>query len=124
MIRILIDINLSPKWVEVFKSNGFEAVSWSSIGKPEAPDKEIFEYAKRNSFVIFTNDLDFGTMLALTGSDGPSVIQVRTQDVSPGHLEPILIPTIKQYFFHLEAGALIVIDEEKQRIKILPLSTD
>jgi predicted nuclease of predicted toxin-antitoxin system len=85
-MKLLIDMNLSPRWVSVLEESGWEAMHWSSIGQPDAPDHEIFNYARSNGHVIFTHDLDFGTILAATKADCPSVIQVRTQDVTPAHL--------------------------------------
>jgi predicted nuclease of predicted toxin-antitoxin system len=80
------------------------------------------DWALANQCVIFTHDLDFGTMLAVTQAAGPSVIQVRAQDVLPEHLEGIVVPVLQQYETQLEAGALIVVDERKARLRILPLS--
>jgi predicted nuclease of predicted toxin-antitoxin system len=39
--------------------------------------------ARINDHVVFTNDLGFSALLAVSGQDGPSVIQVRTQDLMP-----------------------------------------
>jgi predicted nuclease of predicted toxin-antitoxin system len=44
-------------------------------------------WARENGHVVLTHDLDFGTLLALTRANGPSVVQVRAQDVLPQHLE-------------------------------------
>ena len=56
-MKLLVDMNLSPLWVEFFVSYGFESIHWSDIGRPSAPDKEILEYAARNRLVVFTHDL-------------------------------------------------------------------
>jgi predicted nuclease of predicted toxin-antitoxin system len=32
MIKILIDVNLPPKWVKLFIAEGWEAVHWSELG--------------------------------------------------------------------------------------------
>jgi predicted nuclease of predicted toxin-antitoxin system len=56
---------------------------WSAIGDGRASDREIFEWASRNGFVVFTHDLDFGRLLALTGSAGPSVVLLRTLRILP-----------------------------------------
>jgi predicted nuclease of predicted toxin-antitoxin system len=40
-------------------------------------------YAEANGLVIFTDDLDFGALLAAQSTCGPSVIQIRAQDVLP-----------------------------------------
>jgi len=36
-MKILIDMNLSPEWVQEFKLHNIEAVHWSAIGKFDAP---------------------------------------------------------------------------------------
>ena len=40
-------------------------------------------YARDHGWVILTQDLDFGTILAVTHGEKPSVIQIRSEDVSP-----------------------------------------
>jgi predicted nuclease of predicted toxin-antitoxin system len=78
-------------------------------------------WAMVNEYVVFTHDLDFGMLLALTHSEGPSVIQVRTQDVLPEHLEAMVVEAMKQHETLLEEGALIVVDENTNRARILPI---
>lgn len=80
------------------------------------------EWARANDHIVFTHDLDFGTLLALTQAESPSVIQVRTQDVSPTHLETMVTTALRQYETQLATGALIVLDETKARVRILPLA--
>jgi hypothetical protein len=70
-IPILIDMNLSPDWVDELSKHGWAAAHWSAIGDPRATDREIMDWARVNSHVVFTHDLDFGTMLALTHATGP-----------------------------------------------------
>lgn len=120
-MKILIDMNLSPEWEQEFKSHNIEAIHWSAVGKFDAPDNVIMDFARKNELVIFTHDLDFGTALALTKAERPSVIQVRTQNVTVSHLTSIVVPTINDYSDLFEKGALLVIDEDKKRIRILPL---
>jgi predicted nuclease of predicted toxin-antitoxin system len=120
-MKILIDMNLSLEWVNEFKVHNIEAVHWSTVGKFDAFDSIIIEWAKNNNYIIFTHDLDFGTALALTKAEKPSVIQVRTQNITVSHLRNMVISTIDKYASLLEKGALIVIDEDKNRIRILPL---
>jgi predicted nuclease of predicted toxin-antitoxin system len=79
-------------------------------------------WAKQNAHVVFTHDLDFGTMLALTQAEGPSVIQVRTQDVTPTAIEKLVVNALHQFQPDLEKGALIVLDEANVRARVLPLT--
>jgi predicted nuclease of predicted toxin-antitoxin system len=121
-MKILIDMNLSPDWVEVFVRHGLTAVHWSTIGDPRAEDTELMDWARANNHVVFTHDLDFGAMLALTQAESPSVIQVRTQDVTPSHLAKAVIGVLQDNGALLAAGALIVLDEGRSRVRILPLT--
>jgi predicted nuclease of predicted toxin-antitoxin system len=71
--------------------------------------------------VILTLDLDFGTLLALTHSNRPSVIQIRREDVDPINLRSVLIEVLREYSDAMNGGALMVIDEKKIRLRKLPL---
>lgn len=114
-------MNLSPLWVESLKKHGIASLHWSSIGKPNASDEEIMEWARKNQYVVFTHDLDFGTILALTQVKTPSVIQVRGQNIMPDAILHLVVQTVNQYKPELEAGAIIVIDQARLRVRILPL---
>ncbi len=120
-IRILIDMNISPQWVKSFSKFGIEAVHWSSVGEQSATDQEIADWARKNQHIIFTHDLDFGTMLALSQDHGPSIIQVRGQNILPDSLQDTLINVIQKYEAELLRGALLVIDETRSRVKLLPI---
>lgn len=120
-MKILIDMNLSPKWVSAFQSNSIEAIHWSTVGKNNAPDTVIFKYAKDHDYIIFTHDLDFGNILAASGADFPSVIQVRVLDTTPENLSGTVLKALKKYRHHLEKGALITVDLKKSRATILPI---
>jgi predicted nuclease of predicted toxin-antitoxin system len=121
MIKILIDMNLPPKWVKLFRDEGMEAVHWSEVGAVDAKDQLILKWAEDNGHIVFTHDLDFGTLLAATDAKGPSVIQVRTQNVMPEALGNTVVNAIKKFKNELDAGSLISIDQKKARARILPL---
>ena len=120
-IQILIDMNLSPDWVDELAKHGLTSVHWSAVGDPRATDREIMDWARSNGYTVFTHDLDFGTMLALTHSSGPSVIQVRGQDVLPDSMAPTVVAAVKQHEADLDAGALVVVDRSKSRVRVLPI---
>ena len=120
-MKILIDMNLSPRWTEVFLENNIEAVHWSGIGSAHANDAEILNYAKAHGYVVFTHDLDFSTILAKTNSHKPSVIQIRVGDLSPTMVARQVIGAIRTAFQEIEEGALVTIDINKTRLRILPM---
>lgn len=120
-VQLVIDLNLSVEWVAELGRQGWSAVHWSAVGDPRAEDSVVMEWARVNGYVVFTHDLDFGTMLALTHATGPSVVQLRGQQVLPEDIGPILVAAIRQHEAALAAGALVVIDESKSRVRVLPL---
>ncbi len=121
-MKFLIDMNLSPHWVGVLKEAGFDAIHWSNVGDPRAPDHEIMGWAKAKGYIVFTHDLDFGTILAASKSEYPSVIQIRTQDINPHHIGNLVVSVIKQLQENLKKGAIISVDEKRARARILPLN--
>ncbi len=120
-MKIVIDMNLSPDWVSVFQEEGWEAVHWSQIGNPKTSDNEIMQWARTNEHVVFTHDLDFGVILATCQASGPSVIQVRTQNVHPSFLKKLVFKSLDQFRDYLEKGALVTVDEAKNRVRLLPI---
>jgi predicted nuclease of predicted toxin-antitoxin system len=118
---ILIDMNLSPEWASLFKAEGFQAFHWSELGSGNAPDTELFDWARTQGATLFTHDLDFGAMLALTGMESPSVFQIRTYDVTPRVLGTRALGLLRLFEKELNDGALIVVDEFHERVRLLPL---
>ena len=120
-MKILIDMNLSPAWCQVLRARGFVCRHWSDIGDPRASDAVLLKWAKDNDFVVLTHDLDFGALLAASQAHRPSVVQIRTQDVMPEAMERLILDVLRKYRTELDAGALIVVDETRLRVRILPL---
>jgi len=120
-MNLLVDMNLSPAWCPVLRRHGHACTHWSDVGDPGAADAVLMEWARRNGCVVVTHDLDFGAILAATQAEGPSVIQMRTRDVLPAAAEHLLATALARYEAELHAGALIVLDEDKARVRILPL---
>lgn len=120
-MNILIDMNLSPDWVPVLHNAGFGALHWSSVGPPNASDQTLLAWAAANDHVVFTHDLDFGSLLAASGASGPSVIQIRTQDTLPDTVGTLMIAALHQLQPQLHSGALVVIEQHRSRVRVLPI---
>lgn len=120
-MKLLIDMNLSPRWVSLLADAGMEAAHWSTLGAANAPDTEIMAFAKANDYVVLTHDLDFGAILAVTHGEKPSVIQIRSADVSPDVIGKSVIIALRQMKAELEEGALVTLDPNRPRLRVLPL---
>lgn len=120
-MNVVIDMNLSPSWAAVPAIGGHRAIHWSGIGEPGAKDSEILLWARRRRYLVFTHDLDFGALLAATNANAPSVLQVRTQDPTPGHCGKVVLAVLHHHRDALEKGALLTIDEARARVRLLPI---
>jgi predicted nuclease of predicted toxin-antitoxin system len=121
MLRLLVDMKLSVEWIPILRGAGHDAVHWSDIGDPRALDSTLMLWAVAHHRAVITHDLDFGAALALSGAGKPSVVQIRTLNTLPRHLGKILLPLLDRYRQDIEHGALIIADEHRQRVRILPL---
>jgi predicted nuclease of predicted toxin-antitoxin system len=120
-MKILIDMNLSRLWCPVLSAAGFEAIHWSSVGHASAPDQEIMLYAQAHGMVVFTEDLDFGILLARNRLTGPSVVQLRTGMNLPRQIGYRVLEALNHARSPLEEGALLSIGSSHNRITRLPL---
>jgi len=121
-MKLLIDMNLTPDWVQYLSGAGFQAVHWSSVGPSSASDMEIMKYAQTEDYVIFTRDLDFSAFLAFSHGSRPSVVQLRVQEVLPEDSGETLVQSLRQAEKELAAGALLSIDSPtRARLRFLPL---
>ena len=120
-MKLVVDMNLSPQWIDLLHSRGIEAVHWSSVGPPNAPDHQIMTYAAANDFVVLTHDLDFSSILAVTNGDKPSVVQIRTDDVRAEIIGGRVLSALQQAQKELLEGALVTIDVNRVRLRLLPL---
>ncbi len=120
-MRLLIDMNLSPKWVAFLQKSGFEAAHWSNVGEVSAPDSEIMAHAKANNSVILTHDLDFGSILAATGGDAPSVVQIRADNLSTDAIGGNVVTALNAMADALAQGALVTVEPARTRVSMLPI---
>jgi predicted nuclease of predicted toxin-antitoxin system len=120
-MKLLVDMNLSPRWVKTLIDAGIEASHWSSLGAANAPDADIMAFARANGYVVLTHDLDFSAILAATQDAKPSVVQIRAEDVRPETVGRTLIEALRQMAVELEEGALLTIDPARTRLRVLPL---
>jgi predicted nuclease of predicted toxin-antitoxin system len=70
---------------------------------------------------VITNDLDFSAMLAASGGNGPSVVQIRTQDLLSDAAVSIVANVLEVYREDIERGTLMSIDEGGTHVRMLPL---
>lgn len=122
-MRIVVDMNLSPAWIDHLGVAGHDVVHWSSVGAPDALDVDVMSWAAEQNRVVLTNDLDFGAMLAASGDAGPSVVQVRADRLGVSEIGDVVLAAIARPERELSDGALLTLDVGRSRLRLLPLTS-
>jgi predicted nuclease of predicted toxin-antitoxin system len=77
-------------------------------------------YAKTRGHVVLTHDLDFSAILAATHGEKPSVVQIRADDVGLEAIGKQVVSALLQMASELEEGALLTIEPNRTRLRLLP----
>ena len=117
-------MNIPEIRVGFLNDAGHEAVHWSGIGNIRADDVEIMTWAREHDYVVFTHDLDFGSLLFATNAKAPSVIQLRVEHIIPEIVGDAVLETFSTATEAIMAGALITIYPKRHRIRLLPLRSN
>jgi predicted nuclease of predicted toxin-antitoxin system len=120
-MKLLLDMNLSPRVVHELRSQQHEAIHWIDVGDPRADDREIMAWAAEHGYTVLTHDLDFGALLASSTHSKPSVIQIRARDVLSPQFLTTLLEALTRFKEEIDKGALVVVEPQRARVRILPL---
>ncbi|MDI9348741.1 MAG: DUF5615 family PIN-like protein [Candidatus Symbiobacter sp.] len=126
-MRILLDMNVSWRFVAVLNQAGFEATHWRDIGDPAAPDHEVFGYARENRMILITHDMDFGYIQRINQNLQPklSVLLLRNTGggISPDLHAIKLIAKLQELSSGLILGESYSIDlaKSKTRLKLVQI---
>ena len=120
-MNLLLDMNLSPDWLPMLRQRGWEACHWSSIGKYNAPDTELMAWARGNSHVVMTQDLDFPQLLFISGATGPSVVLLRMKDEFDPAARARVMDALAAGEKALMDGALLIVSADNARLRLLPV---
>jgi len=121
-MKFLVDMALSPKTVVFLNNNGYNAIRVNEAFEGRGiDDKRIFKYAKDDVYCLITADLDFGEILAFTKSKKPSTIILRLEDPRIPNVNRILLESLPKITQAIEKGSIIVLHDDKIRIRELPL---
>ena len=81
-MRILADLNISPRTVEFLRSLGHHVLRVDETLPITASDELIVARAIEESRTVLTQDLDFSAIIALSGENVPSLISLRLSSSS------------------------------------------
>ena len=76
-MKLLVDEALQNAVALLLTQAGHDATHIRLLGLAGNTDDEVMALALREDRVLVTTDMDFGTLLALTGAAGPNVVLLR-----------------------------------------------
>lgn len=76
-----------------------------------------------NGYAVITHDLDFSAILAANNGEKPSVVQIRAGDITPKAIGNQLVAALRQMASELEQGALLTVDLNRARLRLLPFKS-
>ena len=122
-MRFLIDNALSPFVAERLASAGHGAVHVREYGLQAADDDLIVERAREEHRVVVSADTDFSTILALRLVRQPSFLLFRRgTERRPDQQATLLLANLAAIEEDLVAGAIVVIEPGRLRVRRLPIS--
>ena len=120
-VRLLADMNISPKTVEALEQRGWDVIRVSQVLPMDAPDTRILSFAREEGRVVLTHDLDFSALLALGGHQQPSLITLRLTLSDPKTVTHRLLAVLPGLEDVLQAGSAVSVDDVAVRVRSLPI---
>lgn len=120
-MKFLADMGVAGKVVDWLRQAGHDAVHLRDEGLQRLADSEIFAKAHHEGRVVLTFDLDFGEIVALSGSAHTSVILFRVRNASATHIIQRLSVVLPACGDVLAEGSVILVEDGRYRIRRLPI---
>jgi predicted nuclease of predicted toxin-antitoxin system len=124
-VKFLLDQNVSPALVGLLADADHLAEHVRDLGMREAPDDVVLAAARDAGAVLISSDTDFGPLLARSNANGPSVILLRRQEGRrASKIASLIVANLKAVADDLASGAIVVLDDDRVRIRSLPLQPE
>ncbi len=119
-MRLLLDMNMSPKVAERLRAEGHDAVHPRELGLGRLPDHDVFAHAQTDQRIVVTFDLDFGEIVSL--SAGAGVVLLRLRSVRTAHVQQRVSAAMTDEAATLKAGVVVLAEDARIRVRTWPIA--
>ena len=120
-MRIIADVHISPSTVHRLNELGHDAVRVNAVMSSRATDQAIAAWARENSRVVLTQDLDFSDIIALSGVSQPSVVTLRLSDSKVDNVNRVLESVLPELESCAPSGFIATVEDGRIRVRRLPI---
>lgn len=120
-MRLLVDEALQDAVAHRLAEARHDVTHIRLLGLAGHTDDDVMALALDEDRVLVTTDTDFGTILALTGAAGPNVLLLRGVGDSISERVTAILDVLPRIENDLSQGAVVVIEEDRYRIRYLPI---
>ena len=120
-MKFLCNMNISPKTVSYLRKLGYNSKRLDELNMECASDRAVIDLAYKEGRTIITIDLDYPEIIALGRKSFPSAIIFRLTNPDVDTLNTLLNEYLEKIKKDLKEGAIVIIEDEKVRIRSLPI---
>lgn len=120
-MRLLLDENVQARAATLLAPMGHDCLHVGGLALLGAPDEIILQAAADSDRTLVTADTDFGQLLTLSGARSPSVLLLRNVERAVEQRVHLIHDALTLAEDPLDAGALVVVEPGRLRIRPLPI---
>ena len=106
---------------EALATAGHDVVHIHDRGLDGHVDDDVLGLARKERRVLISANTDFGEILARSGAELPSLVLLRQGNRTVEHRAATLLANLPQVSDDLQAGAVVVLTDDRVRVRRLPL---
>lgn len=120
-MNFLADMGVSMSTVHALRHLGHDVTHLRDQGLMRMEDPDVVTKARSEGRIVLTFDLDFGEIMALSGSASPTIVLFRMRNQTPRVVTPRLVQVIRECPAQLVAGAFVTVEDHGYRVRRLPI---
>ncbi|MBX3411257.1 MAG: DUF5615 family PIN-like protein [Pirellulales bacterium] len=120
-MRLLADMGISPTVVRALRGEGHDVAYLPDVGLQRLSDRDIFSLPAREDCIVVTVALEFGEIVAASAPTVVSVVLLRLRSMRAQFVMQRLAIVLPDVTEALEAGAVVVVEDTRHRVRKLPI---